>query len=116
MNKKEFGDYGEQVATDYLLKKGYKVLDRNYRAMGTEIDIVCLYGDIIVFVEVKSRRTKTFGNAFEAVDERKIHNIIQTAMNYLMRFDYTHLQVRFDVIEYYSFGEINHIENAFEVI
>lgn len=116
MNNKEFGDYGEQIVTDYLASKGCKILDRNYRANGTEIDIICLDKNIIVFVEVKSRRSKKFGNAFEAVDERKIKNIIKTSMNYLIKYDYTHLQVRFDVVEYYSTGEINHIENAFEVV
>lgn len=49
------------------------------------------------------------------MDERKIKNIIKASMNYLIKYDYTHLQVRFDVVEYYSTGEINHIENAFEV-
>ena len=42
MNNKEFGDYGEQIVTDYLASKGCKILDRNYRANGTEIDIICL--------------------------------------------------------------------------
>lgn len=115
MNNKSFGNYGENVATDFLRRKGYRIIDRNYRAMGTEIDIICMDRNILVFVEVKSRSSNRYGYALEAVDERKINNIVQTAMNYIIRNDYSHLQVRFDVVEFYSDGTINHIENAFDI-
>lgn len=116
MNNKKFGDFGEQVAADFLRKKGYKILDRNFRALGTELDIICMDKNILVFVEVKSRTSKKYGYAYEAITEFKINNIIQTAISYIIKYDYMHLQARFDVIEFYSDGTINHIENAFEVV
>lgn len=115
MKNKDFGNYGEDIACNYLHKIGYKIIDRNYRAMGTEIDIICLDKNILVFVEVKSRSSKKFGEALEAIDSKKINNIVKTAINYIMKYDYSNLQVRFDVIEYYKSGDLNHIKNAFEV-
>ena len=114
MNNKELGNFGESLATDFLQKKNYIILDRNYRSLGTEIDIIAKDGEELVFVEVKTRRNHKFGEAYEAVTEFKMRNIIQTVNVYIYKHELYNTQVRFDVIEVYiNEKRINHIENAF---
>lgn len=116
MSNYTLGNFGENIATKFLEDKGYLILDRNYRSLGTEIDIVAMDKDILVFVEVKSRSSRLYGNACEAVNEFKMNNIIRTSMSYILAKGFEHYQVRYDVIEYYKNEDlINHIENAFEV-
>ncbi|MDO5041705.1 MAG: YraN family protein [Peptoniphilus sp.] len=114
MNNKSIGNFGEERAVEYLKDKNYKILDRNYRALGKEIDIVTMDGNILVFIEVKTRNSKKFGNAAEAVDYFKIQNIVTASINYAISKNLTHYQIRYDIIEYYLKEDyINHIENAF---
>lgn len=114
MNTKQIGNLGEQLAAEYLLSKGYDILDKNYRKQGTEIDIIAVCGEELVFVEVKTRRSRTFGDAYEAVTPLKMQHIIQTSQLYLQEKQYYQYMVRYDIIEVYlSEGKIEHIENAF---
>lgn len=114
MNNKNLGNFGEDLAAKFLEEKNYKILDRNYRALGTEIDIVAKDEDELCFVEVKTRRSHKFGEAYEAVNEIKMQNIIQTARAYIYKNNFYDTQIRFDIIEVYvNEGRINHIENAF---
>lgn len=69
--KQQRGKIGEDMATEYLNKKGYKILERNFECRQGEIDIIALDKDEIVFVEVKTRTSKKYGLAAEAVDENK---------------------------------------------
>ena len=109
-----FGNRGEDIATNFLKKKGYIILERNYRALGTEIDIIARDKDELVFVEVKSRNSRKYGDAYESVTEFKMQNIIQTATAYIMEKNLFDIMVRFDIIEiYFKEKEINHIESAF---
>ncbi|WP_138158849.1 YraN family protein [Peptoniphilus catoniae] len=117
MDNKYLGKLGEDVSVKYLEDKGYIILDRNYRALGKEIDIIALDKDILVFIEVKTRSSKKFGFAYEAVDERKISNIVKASLNYIISHNLSRFQVRYDVIEYYNIdGRLNHIENAFYAV
>ncbi|MGO1581016.1 MAG: YraN family protein [Peptoniphilaceae bacterium] len=117
VDNKKLGNIGEEIVARYLKNKGYKILERNYRAIGTDIDIIAMDKNILVFIEVKTRSTKKFGYAFEAVDEKKIKNIIQTSLSYIMLKGLEDFQVRYDVIEFYIKDDvINHIENAFEFV
>lgn len=113
MNKTQTGAYGEACALAFLQKKGYRLLARNYRFGHKEIDLVMRDGDCIAFVEVKARRSSTFGAPREAVDARKQALLIQAAQAYLQRYAPDN-SARFDVVEVYlRSGEITHIENAF---
>lgn len=115
---KKIGNFGEQVAADYLAAKGLKIIKRNFYCRAGELDIIAADGDCTVFVEVKTRKTDKFGRASEYVDRRKQEKLIKTALYYLGDFDRA---MRFDVVEvyYHTNGEekiadsINHIENAF---
>ncbi len=109
------GKYGESLAKDYLISKGYVILDKNYRSKMGEIDIVAKKGETLVFIEVKARTTIDYGYPFESVNRRKQEKILKSSLLYIRQkklFDY---QLRYDIIEIYLAKEvkINHIENAF---
>ena len=73
------GDKGEMLAGRFLLDKGYAVLHYNWRSGHKEIDIIARQRDVLVFVEVKSRRSEEFGNAADAVTPMKIERLITAA-------------------------------------
>lgn len=115
MKEKVYGNLGEDIAANYLKTKGYEILSRNFTGRGYEIDIVARDNDYIVFCEVKTRRSRSFGSAVDAVDDYKIKNIVYGAENYIYKNNLYGYGIRFDVIEVYTNeGKINHIENAFD--
>ncbi len=77
--KDDLGRHGEQVAVEYLTERNHVVLDRNWRCGEGELDIVTLDGDLIVVVEVKTRRSMAFGDPLEAVDPRKLARLWRLA-------------------------------------
>jgi len=91
------GRAGEDAAVAYLRALGLEIVRRNLRGPGGEIDIVAREGDTIVFVEVKTRRTRTFGSAVAAVDARKRRRIRAVAEDFLQFFAPT-AKARFDVL------------------
>lgn len=109
------GKSGEELAKDYLISKGYRILTTNYRNRIGEIDIIAMDKDILVFVEVKTRTSISYGYAFEAVDFRKQRKIINTSLVYIKYKNYMDTQLRYDIIEVYMTKDfrINHLENAF---
>lgn len=119
MTSRERGIWGEDEACRYLQSKGFSVLERNYHSRFGEIDIIADDCGCLVFVEVKTRKSKSYGYACEYVTESKMKKIILTAEAYLGNVEYP--PVRFDVVEIYYFEadncqrlkSINHIENAF---
>lgn len=106
------GIMGESQAEEYLKKKKYKIVARNYRNILGEIDIVAKQKDTTVFVEVKKRETYRFGRPSEAVDVVKQQKLRKVALYYLKQFKLLDTPCRFDVIEIVG-DNINHIENAF---
>ncbi|MNN32277.1 hypothetical protein D3C81_1459960 [compost metagenome] len=98
--RKARGSIAEQIAVDYLIQQGYKVLERNWRCRSGEIDIVAATGPIIVIVEVRSRgkHSLTFGSPMESITPRKIKQVRDTAVVYLHRISKTDARIRFDVI------------------
>jgi putative endonuclease len=81
-NKQIYGAKGEDLAVSFLRKKGYKILERNYRIRGGEIDIIALDGDTLAFVEVKARSSEEFGSALEAITYWKLKALIRAAQVY----------------------------------
>ena len=116
--KQSLGKMGEDLAAQYLIDKGYEILERNWRAYRKEIDIIAIDGKDIVFVEVKTRQDDEFGSPEMAVNRQKRAHIYAAASAYY----YEHkieLDVRFDIIAIlYRDGkpEINHIVDAFHSI
>lgn len=114
MEKRIFGSSGEDIALKYLMRRGYKLLERNFRAGRNELDLIMQYKDLLVFVEVKTRRNESFGLGREAVDYRKQQHIISAAQFYIAQVGNYDNKVRFDVIEVkLPEGKVVHIENAF---
>lgn len=113
------GAWGEALAAEYLLQKGYGIRENGYRCRFGEIDLIAEKGGFLAFVEVKLRRSPEFAQAREFVDPKKQERLRLTASVYLAEQP-TELQPRFDVIEIYAREgtgtgrpEINHIEDAF---
>jgi putative endonuclease len=112
------GTQGEKIAGRYLLSKKYKILHCNYRCRYGEIDIIARKKKVLVFVEVKTRRTNTFGSPLEAVSLKKQRAISAVAQQYLQHACLNDSAARFDVIAVHLNSdnpEIEHIENAFEL-
>ncbi len=110
------GTQGEETASRFLIKKGYQILDRNFRAERYEIDIVAKTGKTVVFCEVKTSRTGRFGPSISWVTEDKIKRIALAAKEYINSNEISGTSFRFDVIGIDEVdGEIviKHIENAF---
>lgn len=112
--KREVGDFGEEITASYLEKNGYRILDRNYTKPFGEIDIIAIKGDVISFVEVKTRKSDDFAYAAEAVDFYKQERIKRASQAFLMERKLTDFLISFDISEVYlDTRKINYIENAF---
>lgn len=112
--KREVGDFGEEITASYLEKNGYRILDRNYSKPYGEIDIIAIKGDVISFVEVKTRKSDDFAYAAEAVDFYKQERIKRASQAFLMERKLTDFLISFDISEVYlDTRKINYIENAF---
>lgn len=114
------GRWGESLAADYLQKKRYTIVAANYRCRMGEIDLIAENRKILVFVEVKLRKSDKFAQAMEFVDYKKQEKLKQAAMLYLAQHE-TEKQIRFDVIEVYAPDgletkkpKITHLEDAFQ--
>ena len=112
------GRGGEQIAEKYLIKKGYRLVERNYRCPLGELDLIALDRRVIVFVEVKTRVDDSYGPPLEAVHPRKQQKMIGAAQYFLSQHKLQDRDARFDVVGISFAGDdpvIEHIENAFEV-
>ena len=111
----ELGVIGEELARKHLIRKGYKILDTNYKIERTDLDIIAETEAEIIIVEVKTRSSDFFGNPEEAVNFAKQKKLVDAADHYIVLNDIDK-DVRFDVISILKNGnsfEINHIEEAF---
>ncbi len=112
------GQEGERLAERYLQKKGYKLVERNYRCAVGELDLIVLDRRVVVFVEVKTRTGHGFGSPLEAVEFRKQRKMIQAAQFFLSAKGLQQREARFDVIGISWPGRepvVEHIENAFDL-
>lgn len=115
MNSRKEGQYGEELACEYLKSKGYKIEEMNFRCHVGEIDIIAMDKQVLVFVEVKRRRQKGYGRPCESVTPAKIRKIERTALYYQMLKKCFDKQMRIDVIEIYNENNtdgINHLINV----
>ncbi len=115
-NRRKQGKNGEDLAAQYLERSGLKILERNYRFERGEIDLIAEEGEELVFVEVKARRSNTFGPPEDAVTEEKQEQIYAVADGYLFEHNINNRPCRFDVvaIEFRDgCAEIRYIRDAF---
>lgn len=115
MQKNIYGKKNEIIASNFLKQKGYKILEMNYKNKIGEIDIIAKDKDYLVFVEVKARFSRMFGDPTEAVNTTKQNKIRAVASVYLMQKRKTEANCRFDVIAVLGEddADIRHIEDAF---
>ena len=109
--------FGEDEACKFLVKKGYRILERNFRKGYGEIDIIALHGQTLVFVEVKTRSSSKYGTPFEAISAHKLKLLIKGA-NFYKYILHPHLpdEMRIDAIGVMVWGNevlsIEHLENV----
>lgn len=100
MTKLQTGKHGEDLAIAFLQKRAYKIIDRNFRIRGGEIDIIAIEANTLVFVEVKTRTSLKFGSPQEAVTKSKIFFMERAAKFYRNAYSYKNLPLaeRIDVV------------------
>ncbi len=109
------GERGEELAENFLIRKGYSILERNWKNRHEEIDIIAKNDSLLVIVEVKSRSSKAFGSPYDSIGIRKQRLLVNAAESYIIKHN-SHLETRFDVISIIHSAtghEIQHIEGAF---
>ena len=111
------GRRGERIACRSLMRKGFDVLARRFQSRYGEIDIVGFDRDVLVFVEVKTRASREFGDPSEFVDWEKQQRFRRTAEEFIARYDLGQYAYRFDIVSIVAPGaaseEITHFQNAF---
>ncbi len=110
------GAQGERAAERHLKRQGYRIVARNFRAAGAEIDLVAMDGETLVFVEVKTRRTDSAGAPEEAVDARKQARMRRAAEAFAIQYRVGEREMRFDIVAISGTGPrfgIELVRNAF---
>lgn len=119
LDYKTIGKLGEAAAAAYLQKSGYRILQRNYCTPIGELDIVCSLGNALVFVEVKSRTSTSFGEAYLAVNAKKQHKLRNLALYYIMLECKVEPEYQFDIVSLWmqkqtgAVLDLQHYKNAF---
>lgn len=120
------GNFGERAAVRFLKKNGYKILERNYVAVNSEVDVIASKDNVTAFIEVKTRSLTSLGQMQDrpasSVTPDKQRKIIRVA-NYYARMNKIETRMRFDIIEVYcenvnlvtKIQEIKHLEGAFDL-
>ncbi len=111
----ELGKWGENLAAAYLQKKGYEILERDWKSGHHDLDIIARDEDTLVIIEVKTRRNRLFGNPEEAIDYRKCQSLL-SATNHYVKSHYIKAPIRFDIMSIVgtigSTPEIDHIKDV----
>ena len=111
----DLGHRGEQLAQSFLKDKGFRILHVNWRHRKLEIDIIAMDGEILVFVEVKTRQTIIFGEPEDAVDYKKRRSLIHAANAFVLKYGIEN-DARFDIVSIIidkNSTVINHFPDAF---
>jgi putative endonuclease len=116
VNKRALGAQWEQAAKAYLIKKGYRITEMNYRCRQGEIDLIGYDAGVLCFIEVKYRTTSLFGSPGEAVTRSKQHKLMLTARQYMYSHGFpTQTVCRFDVVLICG-EQFELVKNAFDSI
>ncbi len=118
VNPSRFGQESENIAAEFLSRRGYRIVERNVRTRVGEMDIVAYDGSTLVFVEVKARRTNAFGGAIHSIDQRKRRRLELMARQYLSIHRLKDQDCRFDLVFIHTDREekpvVELIQNDFE--
>jgi putative endonuclease len=111
----ELGRRGEQIAVDFLIEKGFEILETNWMFQKAEVDIIAQKDNILAVVEVKTRSSIDFGSPQDFVKPKKIKLLVKAINEYVIANDLD-VEVRFDIMAIHAKGknfEIEHLEEAF---
>ncbi|MBQ7125619.1 YraN family protein [bacterium] len=112
MNNRDFGNKGEDLACEYLVKNGYEIIERNkHFSKLCEVDIIAKFKNRVVFVEVKTRRTNLFGTPLEAITRTKYNNIKTGVLSYLQENKIKNYQIDVIGITLEPELKIEHLKN-----
>ena len=112
LNNRDFGNKGEDLACEYLVKNGYEIIERNkHFSKLCEIDIIAKFKNRVVFVEVKTRRTNSFGTPLEAITRTKYNNIKTGVLSYLQENKIKNYQIDVIGITLEPELKIEHLKN-----
>ncbi len=117
VDRKGYGDEGEEVAVRFLEGQGYRVRARNYACRHGELDVVAERGDTVCFVEVRMRSTAVWGDPSHTVSFAKQRRVVKAALHYLQTQRLREKMIRFDVISVVGRGEgatVEHLPGAFD--
>ncbi|MDD4333436.1 MAG: YraN family protein [Patescibacteria group bacterium] len=114
--KQTVGQFGEMLAKNYLIRKGYQILDSNVKISYKEIDIIAKNGDFTVFIEVKTRTSSIFGEADEAFSSTKMRRFRTAVANYIFENNIDENFVKIDLIsvdinKYKKIAKIRHFKD-----
>ena len=115
--RKRLGDLGEKAAEKLLAANGYRIVARNHRCPRGEVDLVAEQGDLLVFVEVRTRATSAFGAPEETVGDRKQQRLVRAARDFLARWRGPPRGARFDVVavvDHPAGPRLTHFPGAFD--
>ena len=111
----ELGKWGEMLAAEFVEKKGYEIIERDWKSGHHDLDIIARDEYTLVIIEVKTRRNRLFGNPEEAIDYKKRQSL-QSAINHYVKSHHVNVPVRFDIISIVgtigSTPEIDHIKDV----
>ncbi len=96
--RQKLGRWGEDQAAKHLKVKGYKILQRNWRCRRGEIDLVAQDDEILVFIEVKTRRGRDYGTPEEAITRTKAKRLLELGQRYLLEHDLVDVEWRVDLV------------------
>ena len=116
-SRRALGAAGEACAVEFLRRRGLRILARNVRSGGVEIDVIAARGALVVFAEVKTRRSRNAGLPEEAVDARKQRRLVAGAAAWLREHPGVAARIRFDVISCEATPDgfrVRHLESAFD--
>jgi putative endonuclease len=111
----QLGKKGEELAVDFLLKKGYEIIERNYRFDKAEVDIIAKKGETLAIIEVKTRSTSDFGDPQDFLKPKQIQRIVKAVDEYVL-VNKLDVEVQFDIIAIVKESKgfsLEHLENAF---
>jgi len=111
----ELGKEGEKIAINYLLKNEYQIIEKNYRFLKAEVDIIAQKERVLIAVEVKTRSTEYFGDPQDFINQKKIKLLVSAMDNYVVERDLD-VEVRFDIVAIVKkekIFKIEHLKDAF---
>lgn len=117
MHPRHLGSIGEELAAKYLTSRGFKVIARNFTIAGGEIDIIAKKAGLLIFIEIKTRTSESFGRGDESLNYSKKRSLKRAISKYLAKFTSGDIDYRTDLIEIeldrYTgvLRKINHLED-----